>query len=208
MKGKIILFDIDGTLFDSSSFINDFYKNISAKFNLVSDDIATMQKFYEENKKKNGYFLPGIFLDKIAHNFPSLDLGLLNKIFWNIDLFEENMYKDTSLIRDLSKVAVIGIFSKGDSDFQKQKLTFFGDLLDGDNVHVFPNKIDKVSEVLRRYEDFQTYLIDDQNEVLIKAKELFPDTYTILIDRNNSKKKAKNTIKIKSLNDLKSIIYD
>lgn len=208
MKGKIILFDIDGTLFDSSSFIKGFYKNISTKFNLGSDDIITMQRFYEENKKKNGYFLPGIFLDKIAHNFPSIDLVLLNKIFWNIDLFEENMYKDTSLIRDLSKVAVIGIFSKGDSDFQKQKLTFFGDLLDGDNVHIFPNKIDKMDGVLGKYEDFQTYLIDDQNEVLIKAKELFPDIYAILIDRNNSKNKTKNTIKIKSLNDLKSIIYD
>lgn len=208
MKGKIILFDIDGTLFDSSSFIKDFYENISAKFNLGSDDIATIQKFSEENKKQNGYFLPGIFLDKIAHNFPSIDLGLLNKIFWNIDLFEENMYKDTSLVRDLSKVAVIGIFSKGDSDFQKQKITFFGDFLDNDNIYIFPDKLSKINEVLGQYNNFQVYLIDNENDVLTRAKDLFPDIYAILIDRKNDKKETEKILKIKSLNDLKSIIYD
>lgn len=208
MKGKIILFDIDGTLFNGSSFLNNFYSKISAEFNLDNKELAKIQSLYEENKKKNDYFLPEAFLDKIVHSFPSIDFSSLHEIFWNIDLFEENMYKDTSVIRDLSRVATIGIFSKGDSDFQKQKLTLFGELLDGENIHIYPNKINKINEVLEKYKDFQIYLIDNQNDVLIKAKEIFPEVYAILIDRNNSSRVDKVIVKIKSLNELKSIIYD
>lgn len=52
------------------------------------------------------------------------------------------------------------------------------------------------------------YLIDNQNDVLIKAKEILPEVYAILIDRNNSNKAEGGIVKIISLNDLKSIIYD
>lgn len=208
MKGKIILFDIDDTLFNSFSFLNSFYSKISDEFNLNNTELIKIRALYEENKKRNGYFLPEAFLDQISRSFPSIDRELLHKIFWNIDLFEENMYKDTSVIRDLSKVAKIGIFSKGDSNFQNQKLTLFQDLLDDYNVHIFPNKKNKISEVLEKYKDFQVYLIDNQNDVLIKAKEILPEVYAILIDRNNSNKAEGGIVKIISLNDLKSIIYD
>ncbi len=208
MKGKIILFDIDGTLFNGSSFLNNFYSKISAEFNLDNKELVKIQSFYEENKKKNDYFLPEAFLDKIVHSLPSINFSSLHEIFWNIDLFEKNMYKDTSVIRDLSRVATIGIFSKGDSDFQKQKLTFFGELLDGENIHIYPNKINKINEILEKYKDFQIYLIDNQNDVLIKAKEIFPEVYAILIDRSNNSRVDKVIVKIKSLNELKSIIYD
>ncbi len=208
MKGKVILFDIDGTLFDSSSFLKDFYKSLIDEFNISSDNLDAVKKIYIKNKKENGYFLPSTFLKKIANRFTSIKLNLLNKTFWNVDLFEKNLYKDSSIIKDLSRVAVIGIFSKGDYDFQKQKISFIADLLDGENIYIFSNKIGRIDEVLENYLDYQIYMIDNQMDVLEKAKDLFPNISTVLIDRNKSSEEDKDIIKIKTLNELKSIIYD
>lgn len=208
MKGKVILFDIDGTLFDSSSFLKGFYKNLSDEFNLSTIDLNLIQKIYIDSKEENKYFIPSIFLDKITDKFPKIKLGSINRLFWNLDLFKKNVYKDTSLIKDLSRVAVIGIFSKGDYDFQKQKISFINDSFDNEDVYIFSNKIEEIKEVLQNYQDYQIYMIDDQAEVLDKAKKLFPNIFAILIDRNNIYSQKRDIIKIGTLNDLKSIIYD
>ncbi len=208
MNDKIILFDIDGTIFNDSFFIDEFYKNLVKAFGLTDQNIKKIKSIYEDSKKENGYFLPSSFLNKITQQFPSIDKNKLQKIFWNIDLFNKSVYKDTEIIKSMGNLVVIGIFSKGDREFQNYKLSFIRDLLDTEDTYIFTNKIDKLPQVLGNYPDYKIYLVDDDIDVLIKAKELDPDIFAILVDRNNSYKENKNIANIKQLNELKSIIYD
>lgn len=205
MKNKIILFDIDGTLFDSNSFLNDFCREASNQFSLRQTDSEEIKNIYAESKKDD-YFRPSDFLKKLSIKFTLIDPDLVKKIFWNVDLFVKNVYKDTSVIENLANFAVIGIFSKGDVKFQKQKIFSFKQFLDDDNIYIFPNKIGKTGEVFGKYNDFEIYFVDNEEDVLLSVKSLFTGVSAILIDRENRYQNKSGLIKIKDLNELKSII--
>src|SRR3989344_2164631 len=137
---KIIFFDIDGTLFDVSLFINLLHQKLIDRFGLTSQDISKLKILYDEVKKENGYFLPSSFFSKITNHFPSVDEKGIEEIFQSIDLFEKSVYKDTSVVKNLADLAIIGIFSQGEENFQKSKIAFLNALLNRDNVYIFPNK--------------------------------------------------------------------
>lgn len=203
---KIIFFDIDGTLFNVSSFINLFNQNLISSFGLKDKDIDQLKSLYDEVKKENGYFLPSSFLDKISDRFSFIDKKTLKENFYNVDLFDKSMYKDTSIVNFLADSAIIGIFSKGEVDFQKRKIVFINNVLDKNKIYIFPNKIDEIREVFEKFEEFEVYLVDDDLDVLREVKKL-TKVNPVLIDRNNH---YNNTdIKtIRSLNELKSILYE
>jgi hypothetical protein len=207
MKGKIILFDIDDTIFNPDSFLGDFYSKISTELNLKQNDIEKIKEYYVETKKELNYFSPTLFLEKISANFPKIDADYLLKIFWNIDLFEKNVYKDASVIKDLSRIADIGIFSKGDENFQKQKIQSIINFIEPEDIHIYKNKLEKINDIFSSYRDFEVYLIDNERDVLEEVRKINSNIYTILIDRKNRFKNL-DIIKIKNLAELKSLIYD
>src|SRR3989344_1726956 len=106
MKNKIILFDIDGTIFDSNSFLNDFCREASSQFGLSQKDVEEIKNIYTESKKDD-YFRPSDFLKKISIKFPLIKPDLVEKIFRDVDLFEKNVYKDTSIIKDLENIMIL-----------------------------------------------------------------------------------------------------
>lgn len=203
---KIIFFDVDRTLFDPGLFLKNFYDSLSQNFSLGNQVNERIQAIYEEVKNEKGYFIPKLFLKIINEEYPQCSLDKLNKTFWSIDLFEKSMYKDTPFIKKLASLATIGIFSKGDEEFQKYKLNFIKDLLDDKNVYIFPNKIAKIDEVFGKYSEYKTYFIDNEIEALEEVKKRFGDIITILIDRTNEYEDNKNIIKIKSFEELEGII--
>lgn len=203
---KIILFDIDGTLFDVSKFLSLFYANLSSHFQLNNLDIENLQKLYDDTKKEAGYFIPSLFINKINSNFPQINKDTLEKLFWSADLFEKSMHKDVSVIKDLSNLATIGIFSKGDNKFQKYKLKFINCSINDKNIYIYPNKIDKINETLSYYTNCIIYLVDDRLDVLTKVKEINSDVKIILIDRNGRFSHNKDISRIKNLNEIKSIL--
>ena len=207
MKGKILLFDIDETIFNPQSFLNDFYDNLSLNLKFNESDIKIVDNIYTDIKNEHGYFSPVAFLDKIIERFPDTNKLSLEKIFWNIDLFTKNVYKDASVIKDLGRIGNIGIFSKGEESFQKQKISFLSDLIEADDIHIFKNKIDRINDVLENYQDLNVYFIDNELDVLESIKKINPEAYLILIDRKNEYENS-DIIKIKDLTELKSLIYD
>lgn len=207
MKGKILLFDIDETIFNPGSFLENFYSEIVDSFNLSDKDLIEIKNIYIQVKEEYGYFSPADFLEKIIENHPEIDRFSLEKVFWNIDLFNKNVYKDASVIKDLGRIGNIGIFSKGEESFQKQKISFLLDTVEPDDIHVFKNKLDKISEVLDIYQDLNIYFIDNELEVLESIRKLNPDANLILIDRKNEYENS-DIIKIKDLTELKGLIYD
>jgi len=205
MKTKIILLDIDGTLFNPLSFIEDFYQTVSQVFNLSDQDIDEIKKIYEQTKEEYDYFYPPYFESEITKKIPKIQGDKLHGILWDVDLFEKNVYKDASVVNDLSKTAIIGIFSKGDSKFQKQKIKFIKKLAD-ENIHIFKDKTKNLKPVSENYKEFEVYLIDNEIEVLKVAKNIRSNLFAILIDRAGLEEVEKSIIKIKGLEELKGII--
>lgn len=197
---KIIFFDIDGTLFDVSSFLNLLHQKLIDQLGMTSQDISKLKIIYDEVKRENGYFFPTSFLTKIVSNFQLVDKTRLEKIFWGIDLFEKSLYKDTLAVGDLAKLAKIGIFSKGEVEFQKKKLSFLNISIDDQDIYIFPNKVDKIREIFGKYENYEVYLVDDNLEVLREVKNL-TSVNLVLIDRNNHY----NGTDIKTITDLNEL---
>src|SRR3990167_11266056 len=108
---KIIFFDIDGTLFNASAFINLLHQRLTDQLDLKSKDIEQLKTLYDEVKKENGYFLPSSFLDKITSHFSFINKKELKEVFYNVDLFEKSVYKDTSIVKSLAGSVILGIFS-------------------------------------------------------------------------------------------------
>lgn len=205
MKTKLILFDIDRTLFDPSSFLNDFYENLYKNFDLSQDEIEKIKMLYEENKKENGYFYPDQFLNKVKESNKKIDKQKIDEIFWNVDLFSKNLYKDTPILSDLSKLAKIGIFSKGDLDFQIKKINLLKKYLDEDKINIFKNKIEKIEEVLEKYNDYEIYFVDNEIEILNKIRTINSDIKCILIERKNNTEDS-DIIVIRSLEEIKNLL--
>lgn len=203
---KIIFFDIDGTLFDPKLFLENFYVKLSEKFVLGNEFHDKLQTIYEQTRNEKGYFIPSFFLEKIIKNFPQINIDELKKIFWDIDLFKKSMYKDTSALIDLFNLATIGIFSKGEEEFQKYKISFIKNLLDNKNVYIFPNKIEKISKVFGSYVNYKVFFVDNDISVIEKAKNLAPNVFAILIDRSNNYVDNPDITRAKDLNELKSLI--
>lgn len=206
MKQRIIFIDIDRTIFDAELFLQDFYKELTAKFGLNDEDIDEIKNIYKDVKNKTGYFAPNLFLEKITNSFSNISPGDIENLFWG-DLIQKHLYPDSDALLGISNTIKIGIFSKGDEKFQKKKIEKFSEQISEDNIHIFEEKIDKLEQLLKDYKDFEIYFVDDSMEVLEKAKELNPAVFTILIDRKQEKEKNdKINASISSLSEISKYI--
>ena len=109
----------------------------------------------------------------------------MRSLFWNIDLFEKNVYKDTSVINSLTSFADIGIFSKGDPEFQKIKLEKTGilNLFKQEKMHIFDDKDINLIQVIDLYKNSKLFLVDDKLETLCSAKKHKSDIFTVWVKR-------------------------
>lgn len=203
---KVIFFDIDRTLFDVETFLNDFYVGISFKFKLTDESLDEIKSLYKQVKLEMGYFIPSLFLDRIHNSFSNITPTELHSLFWG-ELVQKNLYTDVDELNELSKSVKIGIFSKGDEKFQKEKLKKFEKIVNEKDVYIFPSKIEELKEVLSKYSEYKIYLIDDDVNILQKIKEYNSKIFTILIDRKkNMVKFDKIDAKVENLYQIKELI--
>ena len=201
---KIVFFDIDRTLFDSSRFLTHFFEELSKNFK-IGETSEDFKRIYEETKNEAGYFVPETCIRKISETFPSIPKENLERIFWNGSLFEKCLYPDALSINFL-KNAEIGIFSKGDYAFQMKKLDFIKDILDRHNIYIFPNKLEHINELISSYKDYEVYFVDNDIDVLKAVQKNSSKALLILIDRSEELEDNVGVIKIKNLEELQNII--
>lgn len=131
-----------------------------------------------------------------------MQMKVLNKnkiVLFDIDytLFDTAVFKDSSLssyqlydeieqlLINLSSIVELGIFSKGEKEFQKLKLqkTNIEKYFHPENIHIFENKDENLQAVIKKYSDRKVYLVDDKLEVLSNAKKYNHSIMTIWIKR-------------------------
>ena len=168
-KKVVVLFDIDHTLFNTVAFVNNVYKEHSSHI-----DRETFDKVLEEIR---------INLEEILNEGDTVRKNIANSL-WNHANSEKNFYKETEVVlKEISKVAEIGIFSKGDERFQKEKIKSISHHLKNDYIHVTLNKYKTLPDLVKKYKTNKLVVVDDILEVLYFAKRASEDVFTVWIRR-------------------------
>lgn len=135
--------------------------------------------------------------------------------FKKSSLTKHKIYEEViGVLEKLNKIAMLGIFSEGNLEFQRKKLNQTG--IEGyfkkDNTHIVLNKLSEFRKVLRKYEDGITFFVDDKLSILHDAKKIFPKVVAIWVKRGfyaeNQKEISgfKPDAEVKNLKDVIKII--
>lgn len=151
----------------------------------VPSDTKYYTKFQEIINKKNVLRGASDFQKPIV--LFDIDYTLFDtRKFKDSKLQDYNIYEEVmGILMQLSGLVNLGIFSKGETEFQKTKLEktgmmkFFKD----NNVHIFDDKDANLINVLEKYKDSKLFLVDDKLGILYSAKKHMPQVFTIWVKR-------------------------
>ena len=125
---KIVLFDIDYTLFNTDKFRDVVYRKVAKKIgqNYNASFIIKTKEAEEITRHALGKYEPQFFLKTIC-NFYNSDTKIseLEKEYRENENFTQSVYEDVhEALANISKIkeVTIGILSTGESDFQKKKI--------------------------------------------------------------------------------------
>lgn len=111
---------------------------------------------------------------------------------FNTDVFKETQLKKHSvydevhdILKKLSKISKLVIFSEGGIDFQKTKLdkTDIKRYFNEHDIHIFKSKTDGLQLVIKKYSHGQIFFVDDKLSILFDAKKMLPEIFTIWVKR-------------------------
>lgn len=116
-----------------------------------------------------------------------IDDTMFNTALFKESNFSQNKAYDDVIraLENLNTLAILGIFSKGEIQFQKAKLekTDLFKFFNENNVHIFDDKNVNLRQVVAKYSNSKIFLIDDRLEVLCSAKKNVNDIFTIWMKR-------------------------
>ena len=182
-KPKIVLFDIDYTLFDSKKFREEIYRAIAATLKLNKNEV--MEVGEEIIRTKTGYFEPEVFAEKLTKILERKDYkDRIIKFFYDDRLMQKCIYNEsTKVVEYLNRKVLIVIFSKGKDLFQRGKLAAIKHLLEDKHIHITANKYETLPKLMKRYKGKRLYFVDDALDVLRAAQNLNPAIFTIWVMR-------------------------
>lgn len=166
----VILFDIDGTLFDPEKF----GKLIRAEFvkilNINEEELIRANADYYAKLESTADFDPRGITAHLAQAFGA-NKEELDRVFWENDkIYQESLFDDAKMC--LEKVTdgnILGIYSQGNSEFQIRKLVACGinKFFRSDYVFIHSRKLtEEALSLLPR----EALLIDNHHDVIAAAK--------------------------------------
>jgi FMN phosphatase YigB (HAD superfamily) len=107
-------------------------------------------------------------------------------LFIQSGLLEHKVYEEVrQVLENLNTFATLGIFSKGEVQFQKTKLreTDLVKFFEEKNIHIFDDKNINLVQTVNKYKGSKIFLVDDRLEVLSSAKKNTKQIFTIWMKR-------------------------
>ncbi len=202
IKQKVILFDIDFTIFDTAKFRDLTESQVINLTGISAQKILQIREAYYKEIKAPRNFHPVKYFqalkNKVNSNVP------LEKI-WNLEeLYEQSLFPETTaVLESLKRKYTLGIFSEGYKFFQKKKIKPSGisQSIDKNYIFIFRSKTRLGNLKLLPN---KSIIVDDKKEVVEKiAKD--SNHIPIWINRKNSDQHPK-IITIFSLNELEKAI--
>lgn len=187
---KIVLFDIDHTIFDTILYRNNLYNNLALKIGTDVDKFSeSAKKEYEKLRKTTYYLDPVVFLKTILiHSENKTSLEKLKAVFWDKNLYESCIYPDVKKVfKYLAKNTIkIGIFSTGELEHQKIKIESLKEYLTENHIHISKDKFKIIKATFNAYKTSKTFLVDDYPQILERAKKHDKNIFTVFIKRETS----------------------
>lgn len=187
---KIILFDIDYTLFDANKFRRKVFKVIkrNIEYKKINNLDRVLKNAYIASRQETGYFKLRPFLEDLSTELKTkVSLDALEKAILKEDIITGNLYEGAKkVLHTLSKNKLlrIGIFSGGDYIFQRKKIEAIENFLHKEHIHIFSFKKRKeLPFLVKKYKRHKLYIVDDILEILHTAKLLNKNVFTIWIKR-------------------------
>lgn len=199
MKKRIILFDIDHTLFDAALYRDKWLRLLADKLNFSNrEEFADLANTIYMEIRKTMNFEPTIFVEKLIEQLHlTIKPQELESIILNDKLIESCLYDEAEqVLKALSKDPqnMIGVFSGGRHDLQTKKIQNVLHLFHKDHIHIIRNKKDlALKDILLGYANYKIFLIDDMLKMLYSAKSLDKAVVTVWSVRGRF---AKNQVKI------------
>ena len=187
---KIVLFDIDHTIFDTILYRNNLYKNLAKEFNADVNEFSEIaQNEYIKLRKTTYYLDPDVFLNTIlTHSEKKIDHQKLKVIFWDKKLYEKSIYPDVkNVFSYLAKNNIqIGIFSTVESTHQKIKIESLNEYLTENHIYISKDKFKIIKKTFAKYKNHQVYLVDDYPQILESTKSHHKNIFTVFIKRQKA----------------------
>lgn len=190
VKKKVVIFDIDYTVFNTHTFRANLYEHLSEKLEYTNKNFFyDLAKHIEKKTRdREGYFKPRTFI-KFLKNELKTDLSIdkLEDIFFDESLYIESLYEDArSVFQELvmKRDIPIIIFSTGEKKFQMYKLSGLKHMLQEDQIHIFVDKLKRLKDILSEYKNYRIYMVDDLPTVLKEAKQFDKGVVTIWVNRD------------------------
>ena len=146
-------------------------------------------------------------------------------VFFDIDytLFDTDFFKKSKLSKhqvyeevigvlgSLKKIAILGIFSEGDLEFQLRKLfkTDIKKYFEQIHMYIVLNKLDEIKKVFEKYSSNKIFLVDDKLTILYDLKNFMPAVFAIWVKRGRYAQNQKEIPGFKpdaTITDLKEVI--
>ena len=189
MKKRVILFDIDFTLFNAKIYRASFTKDIQELIHYTGTNFPVIaEEVYQDLRRELAYFDPQLFSDKLSKRLGiAIDSEKVEQIVLSEELMEESLYEDTMEVLEFfskQENLTLGIFSAGLERAQLSKIKRLKTFLQQDHIHIFEfKKHHAIPQLLQKYTDMEVFMIDDMMHVLYTAKETRPDVHTVWIRR-------------------------
>lgn len=187
---KIVLFDIDDTLFDAEKFRQKILRQVikTVGYKKGTDNIEKkLQDIYIASRRLTGFFNLNLFIkDLIRELNIKTKPRILASLIFKESLFRDNLYKEAKEILNIlskKKLLRIGIFSRGYKNFQIKKIKEVENLLHKEHTHIFIFKDKKLPSIIEKYKKHKLYIVDDILKILYIAKSLNKNVYTVWIKR-------------------------
>src|SRR5258706_8190942 len=189
-KSKIILFDIDSTLFNARIYLELSFDKLSERIQRADKTAFNeiLEESYEEMRHTVNFSpkaLVALIIGKL--HFDSERAREMENVFWEEILFTSNIYSDVVKTLEILKKENdmrLGIFSTGDLYTQQQKIKTLKRFFNDEDIHIFPNKDIEFPRIINIYSSYNIYLVDDATKVLDEAKRQKKPISTIWIVRD------------------------
>ncbi len=143
MTRPIILFDVDKTLFDTSSFMQRSYDTLAKQLEITRDALDQIKQQYDAQLNKYSDFDPWDFLG-FVEDAKGGDYDQMLTTFFDGDHFEASVFPETfSVLQQLKPKFTLGIYSEAVIKWQHKKLELSGlkKYFEEENTYIFRRKI-------------------------------------------------------------------
>lgn len=186
---KLILLDIDNTVFDSSAYRVTLFEKICEVLDrreIKEDFVKSCHFLADDMLRVTGMFDVEKLVDAILERF-SVSKDRRDEVMEHLykpEYTKMHVYDEVLGVLDrLNKLGEVGILSQGEDRFQRTKLVSFLHYLSSKHIHIHSDKRSEMNRIFKQYLQNEVYYVDDMLIMLVAAKNADENVKPIWIKR-------------------------